>query len=148
MKGFLQVVSLFGLPVAIVIWYDLYTNSGAYLQTYGSKASRYVAIGIYLVTAFLCLHTPLRLWRRFDAMSLRIFCLTGALVTFWVSVRLATSGRVGEAALMKTAFVFLIPIATYVALNHFLFKWSRAEFVDAAGGAGNQSPPDERDGDS
>ena len=156
MKVFLQVVSLFGLPIAVVIWYDLYSNSGAYLQTYGSEASRYVAIGIYLVTAFLCLHTPLRLWRRFDPMSLRVFCLTGALVTFWVAVRLATSGKVGEAPLMKTALVFLIPVAMYALLNYFLFKWSRSEFADSTDPdsagleAGSETPTNTKDqhGDS
>ena len=131
MKGFLQVLSLFGLPVAIVIWYDLYTKTGGYLQTFGSEASRYVALGIYLVTAFLCLHTPLRLWRRFDAMSLRVFCLTVSLVIFWVSVRLSSSGRLGEAPLMKSLLVFLIPVVMYALLTHFLFKWSRHEFAGA-----------------
>jgi len=149
MKGFLQVVSLFGLPLAVVIWYDLYSNSGAYMQTYGSEASRYVALGIYLVTAFLCLHLPLRLWRRFDAMSLRVFCLTGALVTFWVAVRLATSGRLGDVAAMKSLLVFLIPVAIYPLLSHFLFKWSRAEFdgaVDADPAvSGAETPTPTRD---
>ncbi|MGI9240783.1 MAG: hypothetical protein ACR2RV_08275 [Verrucomicrobiales bacterium] len=133
MKGFLQVLSLFGLPVAIVIWSDLDTKTGGYVQSFGSEASRYVALGIYLVTAFLCLHTPLRLWRRFDAMSLRLFCLTVSLVMFWVSVRLSTSGRLGDAPLIKSLLVFLIPVGMYALLTHFLFKWSRHEFSGAPG---------------
>jgi len=140
-KGFLQVVSLFCLPVAIVIWQELYTGSAGYLQTFGSEASRYVALGISVVTALLCLHTPLRLWRRFDAMSLRLLCLTVALVTFWVAVRLATSGRLSNAPLTNSLFVFLIPIAMYALLRHFLFRWARAEFADAAGEEG-RTPED------
>ena len=144
MRGFLQVVSLFFLPVAVLIWHDLYTKTGAYLQSYGAESSRYVALGIYLVTAFLCLHLPLRLWRRFDAMSLRLFCLTTSLVTFWVAVRLATSGRLGEAPLMKTALVFLIPVGMYALLSHFLLRWAKVELAGAAG-AGAAEPVETSD---
>ena len=150
MRGFLQVVSLFGLPLAVLIWYDLYHNSGAYMQTYGSKASRMVAIGIYLTTAFLCLHLPLRLWRRFDAMSLRLFCVTVSLAIFWVIARLATHGWLGDTPLLKTAVVFLIPVLSYPLLSHFLFKWSRAEFTDdkAEGEQPQTEPSDEQHGNS
>lgn len=132
MKSFLQVVSLFGLPLAVVIWYDLIAKTGGYLQTYGSEASRYLALSIYVVMAFLCMHTPLRMWRRFDAVSLRFFCLTGALASFWLVMRLAASDRMGlgDLGVMKSPLVFLIPVVMYPLLSHYLFKWSRAEFVD------------------
>jgi len=127
-KGFLQVVSLFGVPLAIVIWYDLFTNTPAYQFTFNFSASRPVAIGIHLVTAFLCLHLPLRLWRRFDAFSLRLFCLSGSLVLFWVVVRLVSSGRLENVPVMHTIIIFLVPIITYPILRYFLFKLASPEF--------------------
>ena len=95
MKRFFQVVSLFCLPVAVVIWHELYTESGTYLQSFGSEASRFVASGSPGDGIF-CLHRRYGCGGRFDAMSLRLFCLTASLVTFWVAVRLAASGRVGK----------------------------------------------------
>ena len=150
MKGFLQVVSLFGLPLAVVIWYDLYANTEAYQFSFNLRASRPMAIGIHLITAFLCLHTPLRLWRRFDAMSLRLFCLTFALATFWVAVRLVSSGRVDQAPLLKSVAVFLVPVIVYSLLSIFLFKWSRGEFETAGDGADiqNLETSDDDDGNS
>jgi hypothetical protein len=149
MKTFLQVVSLFGLPLAAVIWYDLYANTEAYQFSFNLRASRPVAIGIHLVTAFLCLHTPLRLWRRFDAMGLRLFCLTLSLAAFWVAVRLASSGRVDHAPLLKSVAVFLIPLINYPLVSLFLFKWSRGEFVTAANpDSSKQTNDDDDHGDS
>ena len=127
MKGFLQVVSLFCVPLALVIWYDLFKNTAAYQFTFDFRASRPIAIGIHLLTAFLCLHTPLRLWRRFDELSLKLFCLTIALVMFWVVVRLATSGRLDEAPIFKTVAIFVVPIFVYPLLSYFLLRWSRSE---------------------
>ena len=128
MKGFLQVASLFGIPLAIVIWYELLTNSQGDQFIYNFKASRPIAIGIYIITAFLCLHTPLHLWRRFDLLNLRKFCLTAALASFWVAVRLSTSGRIDQAVLLKSALVFFIPLIVYFALSAILFRLCRNEF--------------------
>ncbi|MFT4547996.1 MAG: hypothetical protein ACI8XO_003185 [Verrucomicrobiales bacterium] len=148
MKGFLQVLSLFGIPLAIVIWYDLINNTEGYQLIYTFKASRPLAIGIHLVTAFLCLHTPLRLWRNFNPMTLRLFCLTVSLAIFWIAVRLASSGRVEQAPILKSMAVFLIPIILYAALSHFLFKWSRDEFVDLEAETESLKKLDDTDGNS
>ena len=139
MKGFIQVASLFGIPLAIVIWYDLIANSQGYQVIYNFKASRPLAIGIHMVTALLCLHTPLHLWRRFDALNLRKFCLTAALATFWVAVRLSSSGRADHAVLLKSALVFCIPIAVYFALSSVLFRLCRNEFDQAV--SADPDPP-------
>ena len=40
--------------------------------------------------------------------------------------------------------VFLIPVIMYALLSHFLFKWSRAEFVDATPAA-EPEPTDKND---
>ena len=141
MKGFIRVASLFGIPLAIVIWYDLMTNSQAYQGIYSFKASLPLIVGIHIITALLCLHTPLHLWRRFDALNLRKFCLTVALATFWVAVRLSLEGEADHAVLLKSALVFFLPLITYFILSKLLFSLSRSEFDDVEGAAPNPTQP-------
>ena len=137
MRGFLQVVSLFGIPLALVIWYDLIRNTEAYMYRFDFAASAWVAAGIHVVTAFLCLHTPLWLWRSFDAMTLRRFCLTAALASFWIAARLVSSGRAMTIPILDSAAIFLIPVVVYFILSYFLFKWCRQELD--GGGAGGEA---------
>ena len=127
------------IPLAIVIWYDLFKNTEAHLYTFQFKASRPIAIGIHIVTALLCFHTPIWLWRRFDAMTLRRFCLTGALASFWILARLVSSGRAERVPILDSVAIFLVPVVVYFVLSFFLFKWCRDEF-DAP-----QSLPDKSD---
>lgn len=139
MRGFLQVVSLFGIPLAVVIYYDFFKHTDAYMYRFDFEASSWIAIGMHVITALLCLHTPLWLWRRFDAMTLRRFCLTAAMASFWILARLVSSGRAMTIPVIDSAAIFLFPVVVYFVLSYFLFKWCRSEFEGAETGPDLQS---------
>ena len=129
MRAFLQVVSLFGIPLALIIWYDFFKNTPAYMFHYFDiELSAWIAIGMHLITALLCLHLPLWLWRRFDASTLHRFCLTGAMASFWVVARLISSERIPR---NNSLLMVLIPVVVYFVLSFFLFKLCRPEFDSA-----------------
>ena len=126
--------------MALVIWYDFFKNTDAYkFRFFDVEFSAWIAIGMHLITAFLCLHLPLWMWRRFDASTLHRFCLTGAMASFWVVARLISSGRVPK---IHSLLMVLVPVVVYFLLSFFLFKLCRPEFDGAEAELASQPDAD------